>query len=68
MHVEQYRILHRMRTVLRKSWFDAARILDVQGVRMKGIQNKIIVSQYLLYTFMDYTIKKDNHGSLFLNI
>jgi hypothetical protein len=32
---------------------------------MKGIKNKIVISQDLLYTFMGYTITKGNYKSFF---
>jgi hypothetical protein len=41
----------------------------IQGVQMKGIQNKIIISQKaFIYTFMGYTTTKGNYQSFFLNI
>jgi predicted component of type VI protein secretion system len=41
----------------------------MQGVRMKRIQNKIIISQKAsLYTFMGYTLTKGSYQSFLLSI
>jgi hypothetical protein len=52
-----------------QSWFDKARILVVQNVRMKGIQNKIIVSQnaFIIHIYGLHH-QKGKLANAFLNI